>query len=274
MLRFLKGAKSFMKKRRKKVPMGLPQEWLNHAASDLALARLGLNSKDVLPEQICFHAQQTVEKAIKAVLLYRGIKFPLVHDIEELLEVARQEKLQLPDWAEDMVELTPYAVEVRYPGYEEVIQETEVEQALDIAQRAIMWAKSVLVAKGEVTDVLASTTEGIISMDTLVPFYTLRRPDEVKEFLQTYPFLLPLIIEAYSKIQTYFESDPSLVLEVVTGQDTPGDCQLVVFIQTNRQPEDALARLDRLNAEWWREASHRSQNKLCIHIEYRGKTCH
>ncbi len=49
-----------------------PEEWLVHAKSDLKLARLGKESKDVLPQQICFHTQQAVEKAFKAVfLLYK-----------------------------------------------------------------------------------------------------------------------------------------------------------------------------------------------------------
>jgi len=64
-----------------------PQEWLNHAMSDLALARLGMNSNDVLPEQVCFHAQQAVEKAIKSVLLHNKITFPLVHDLEVLINM-------------------------------------------------------------------------------------------------------------------------------------------------------------------------------------------
>jgi len=49
-----------------------PERWLAHARSDLAVARLGLQ-RDVLPEQLCFHAQQVVEKAFKAVLLHRRV---------------------------------------------------------------------------------------------------------------------------------------------------------------------------------------------------------
>ena len=58
---------------KKRLPAS-PEEWLVHAKSDLKLARLGKESKDVLPQQICFHAQQAVEKAFKAVLLL-GSKF-------------------------------------------------------------------------------------------------------------------------------------------------------------------------------------------------------
>ena len=115
--------------------------------SDLALAHLGRNSKDVLPEQICFHAQQAVEKALKAVLLRKSIRFPAIHDIEELVQIGRQEGVQFPDWAEDLASLTPYAVETRYPGHWEDFNETEVNEALAIAQKAVEWVKGILLSK-------------------------------------------------------------------------------------------------------------------------------
>lgn len=136
-----------MKGRRKKLPPGSPQQWLNHAMSDLALAHLGQNSKDVLPEQICFHAQQAVEKVLKAVLLHKRIRFPAIHDIEELVQIGRQEGVQFPDWAEDLASLTPYAVETRYPGHWEDFQETEVTEALAVAQKAVEWVKAALLSK-------------------------------------------------------------------------------------------------------------------------------
>lgn len=49
-------------------PVGTPESWLEHARSDLRLARLAVG-QGVLPEQICFHAQQAVEKS----LMSRGI---------------------------------------------------------------------------------------------------------------------------------------------------------------------------------------------------------
>ena len=100
-----------MKRQRNKFPPGSPDEWFSHAMSDLSLARIGADSDEVLPEQICFHAQQAAEKDLKAILLRKGIEFPLIHDLEELLEIARQGKIQLPEWAENIATLTPYAVE-------------------------------------------------------------------------------------------------------------------------------------------------------------------
>ncbi|MBI3952058.1 MAG: HEPN domain-containing protein [Acidobacteria bacterium] len=40
---------------------------------------------DVYLEDLCFNAQQAVEKAIKALLLHRGLRFPYVHDLTQIL---------------------------------------------------------------------------------------------------------------------------------------------------------------------------------------------
>lgn len=45
---------------------GSPDDWLSHARSDLALAEIS-PPEDVMLEGLCFHAQQAVEKAIKAL---------------------------------------------------------------------------------------------------------------------------------------------------------------------------------------------------------------
>lgn len=56
-------------KARRKVP-GAPDEWMSHAESDLKLAHLAVRDASIRFEQVCFHAQQSVEKAIKAVLFH------------------------------------------------------------------------------------------------------------------------------------------------------------------------------------------------------------
>ncbi len=97
----------------KRPPPGSPEDWLAHAKSDLNLARLGKDRQEILPEQVCFHAQQAAEKALKEALLSRRIEFPLIHDIEELLELAEQGGLRVPPDVADAGSLTPYA-EDRY----------------------------------------------------------------------------------------------------------------------------------------------------------------
>ncbi len=46
-----------------------------------------------------------------------------------------------------MAMLTPYAVETRYSGHFENLAETEVSEALNIAERAFEWAKAIIYAK-------------------------------------------------------------------------------------------------------------------------------
>ena len=57
-----------------------PAAWLRYARGDLALAQVPL-PEDSFYEQLCFHAQQAVEKALKAVLIINNISYPKTHNI-------------------------------------------------------------------------------------------------------------------------------------------------------------------------------------------------
>jgi HEPN domain-containing protein len=122
---------------------GFPEEWLTHAESDLNLARLAKDHTEILPQQVCFHAQQAAEKALKAVLLHHKIEFPPVHDIEVLLEITKQSGVSPPSDVAEAGALTPYAVEARYPGYEEDITPAQVDQAIRLAESVVTWAKTI-----------------------------------------------------------------------------------------------------------------------------------
>jgi HEPN domain-containing protein len=74
---------------------GEPRDWLRHAWSDLELARVQKNSR-ILLEDLCFHAQQAVEKAVKAVLVFKSIPFPKTHNIRTLIDLLPEE-LNLPE---------------------------------------------------------------------------------------------------------------------------------------------------------------------------------
>lgn len=129
---------------RRDKPLGTSQEWLRHAESDLALGRLGAKDPDVLPEQICFHAQQAIEKGLKGLLVHIGQSFPLVHDLEQLLEILRDANVDLPAWADDLLDLTPYAVENRYPGAWDEVTVSDQDCSLVLAQKTLEWVKDQL----------------------------------------------------------------------------------------------------------------------------------
>ncbi|MGQ0663986.1 MAG: HEPN domain-containing protein [Pseudomonadota bacterium] len=128
----------------KRPPPGSPEDWLAHAESDLNLARLARDRQEILPEQVCFHAQQAAEKGLKAVLLARRVEFPLSHDIEELLEIAEQGGLLVPPDVSRAGSLTPYAVATHYPSHREEIAPADVEEAIRLAERVVAWATAVI----------------------------------------------------------------------------------------------------------------------------------
>jgi HEPN domain-containing protein len=125
-----------------------PPAWLISAQSDLKLARLAHNQEDILPEQICFHAQQAVEKAFKAVLIAAKADFPLTHDLEELLDICVDAGIDVPVELLDVGCLSPYAVETRYPGFWAPIEEADVNEALLFAERALNWAQGYVMNRG------------------------------------------------------------------------------------------------------------------------------
>jgi HEPN domain-containing protein len=119
-----------------------PRAWLRHARSDLAAARTRV-SDDQLLEHLCFHAQQAAEKALKAVLLAIGVDFPKTHDIQALLSLLPPEETA-PEVVRSAPALTPYAVEFRYPGFTEPVDEDEHREALGLAEAVVAWAETLI----------------------------------------------------------------------------------------------------------------------------------
>lgn len=58
------------------------------------------------------------------------------------------------------------------------------------------------------------------------------------------------------------------MLEVVTEADAEDDRELFAFVQTDLPHQEALARLEQLDEDWWLDASDRAQGKLCMHVEF------
>jgi len=87
---------------------------LAKAAQDEYVLDKLLDDPDAPLEVFGFHAQQTAEKLLKAVLSHAGIVYPRTHQLVELLDLAADHGLQLPAEAEELRHLTPFAVEFRY----------------------------------------------------------------------------------------------------------------------------------------------------------------
>ena len=122
--------------------LGSPADWLRYARSDLELARV-TRPDEVLFEGLCFHAQQAAEKALKAVLIAKGVPPPKTHNIRTLLDLLPQEVIA-PQEIEDAASLTDYAVTSRYPGDFESVDEEEYKEAVRLAETVVIWAERII----------------------------------------------------------------------------------------------------------------------------------
>jgi HEPN domain-containing protein len=122
---------------------GLVDEWINKAEGDFATAqRESRVRRHPNHDAVCFHAQQCIEKYLKAVLQSHGIPFQKVHDLEILLQSCLD---QYPLWLSmenDVQLLTQYAIHVRYPG--EMAGKIEAQAAIDAMRRCRDEIRSVL----------------------------------------------------------------------------------------------------------------------------------
>ena len=125
-----------------KTQPGSAADWLRRSYSDLSLASIPL-PEHVLYNDLCFHAQQAVEKSIKAVLIHYGIEFRKVHDIDHLLALLPRD-VPSPPASDIVVSLTSYAVMARYPGdYEDILPE-DYDEAILVARSVYAWAAAVI----------------------------------------------------------------------------------------------------------------------------------
>ncbi len=116
-----------------------PREWLNRARSNLARARA--LTPGAYFEELCFDAQQAAEKAIKAVLIKRGVAFPYVHDVNRLLDLVAQTGEPVPESLRPAARLTRFAVVTRYPWTGDAVTEEEHQQAVVAAEAVVRWAE-------------------------------------------------------------------------------------------------------------------------------------
>jgi HEPN domain-containing protein len=118
------------------------REWISRARSDLALARA--KPQGVCFEDLCFHAQQAAEKAIKALLIRHSIRFPYIHDLAALMPLLEKATGGLPGSVRRAVRLTRFAVETRYPGTAAPVGEKEYREAVELASEVVGWAEKQL----------------------------------------------------------------------------------------------------------------------------------
>jgi hypothetical protein len=88
---------------------------LNKAHDDAMVVQHACTDPAIADWIVGFHAQQAIEKAVKAVLTQGGHSYPPTHDLEHLLELCAQAGIE-PPHSDRLPGLTPYGAVLRYEG--------------------------------------------------------------------------------------------------------------------------------------------------------------
>jgi HEPN domain-containing protein len=94
-------------------------EMLTLAQRDFKALQGMLDAETFADEIFGFHAQQAVEKALKAWLTLVGVEYPRTHDLEELLELLEERAEPILGVFYDLIDLTDFAVQFCYRIFEE-----------------------------------------------------------------------------------------------------------------------------------------------------------
>jgi HEPN domain-containing protein len=113
------------------------EQWIFRAREDIAVIQdLAESGIENYTSTICFHAQQSVEKYLKAFLILHDIDFPKTHDVDFLLFECQ--RIDSENFRFDFKSLTEFGVSVRYPDdfYIPGVNETKeyIEIALEVRE--------------------------------------------------------------------------------------------------------------------------------------------
>lgn len=114
---------------------------LSKAQADKVVIDKLADDPEVTDDMIGFHAQQAVEKLLKAVLAHRGIEYPRTHDIDRLVDLLAANDIPLPPQARRLDELTPWATQLRYDELLD-IEHLDRNEAIRLVEGVVSWAQA------------------------------------------------------------------------------------------------------------------------------------
>ncbi len=117
------------------------ERWIERAEYDLETARAMLYARRYL--YVAYICQQSIEKALKAVIAYKKIENLPIHNLNRLAEIAGINDELSPDQFDFLAELTPYCIEARYGDYKESLNEIIDKEKAEIlfkeTERTFKW---------------------------------------------------------------------------------------------------------------------------------------
>ncbi len=124
----------------------ITEAWLISASEDLIMAQKAFEFG--IYRQTCFHAQQAVEKGMKAILFEKGTKLKRIHDLLELNGDLETAGVQLPVTIPEL-DFLNRVYQFRYPPdigllpYGQPTKE-DAQTALTMAEKIMDWVQQYL----------------------------------------------------------------------------------------------------------------------------------
>jgi HEPN domain-containing protein len=117
---------------------------LSRKASEDAVALREFEGNPEIADSILgFHAQQAIEKWLKAVLAHNGVEFDYTHDLRHLIGLIEAADLAFPFATPDIVVFTEFAVPLRY---EDLLDAEPFDRpaAVVLVSKVGAWARGML----------------------------------------------------------------------------------------------------------------------------------
>ena len=115
------------------------QALLRAAERDWKTVELLLQHHDAPVSSVGFHAQQYLEKVIKAVLVSNAVIFRRTHELERLADLLERQGIDLPLPKDQLRRLNPFAVITRYQDIELTL--IDINTVAEMMERVYAWVE-------------------------------------------------------------------------------------------------------------------------------------
>jgi len=111
--------------------------WFQKVSLDLRSAEADAAAQPPILEDLLFHAQQAVEKALKGFLTWHQRPFGKTHDLRQLAKACCGLDATLEPVLMEAIPLTRYAWQFRYPGASPSPSLDDAQEALRVARKTV-----------------------------------------------------------------------------------------------------------------------------------------
>ena len=103
---------------------------LDMASKDHQAITHMLDSESFPEEVFGFHAQQSIEKGLKAWITAKGLAYPKSHDVSALIRILEESGEDVTKFP-DLEDYTIYAVQYRYEAYDEAEEQLDRQEVIE-----------------------------------------------------------------------------------------------------------------------------------------------